>query len=118
MTLKFTKSLKKGVRSLYNKVLTLLGFASKAGALKFGLAASTEAVKGKKAKAVFFSGDISAKSRKEILYFCDKYGVEAFELRGIDIETLGGAVGRKCGVVAVTDDNFKTPSINHLKSDI
>ncbi|MBO4432963.1 MAG: ribosomal L7Ae/L30e/S12e/Gadd45 family protein [Clostridia bacterium] len=101
-----------------DKVCTLLGFAAKAGALKFGFARSMEAVKSKQAKAVFFAADISEKSRKEVMFFCTKYGIKAYELTGIDIETLSKAIGRKSGVVAVTDDNFKTPIINNLTSDV
>ena len=99
-----------------DKLCALLGFAAKAGALKFGFARSVEAVKGGKAKAVFFAYDISAKSMKEILFFCDKYSLGAYELKNIDIDCLSSAVGKKCGVVAVTDDNFKTPIINNLTS--
>ena len=114
----FTTHLKKGVKSVTDKVIALLGFAAKAGALRFGFAASTQAVKCKKAKAVFFAEDISEKSRKEIFYFCNKYGTDAVGLTGIDIKTLGVAVGRNCGVVALTDENFKTPILNNLTSDI
>lgn len=101
-----------------SKVCTLLGFASKAGALKFGFAASVDAVKSRKAKAVFFAEDISEKSRKEILYFCGKYGVDAVRLSGIGMKALGTAVGKNCGVTALTDQNFKTPILNSLTSEI
>ena len=52
------------------------------------------------------------------MFFCDKYAVGAYELKGIGIEELSGAVGKKCGVAALTDDNFKVPLINNLASDI
>lgn len=101
-----------------DKVCTLLGFASKAGALKYGNAGSTEALRSRAAKCVFFADDISAKSRKEIIFYCEKYDVEWYELKGIDMERLSLAVGRKCGVTALTDNNFKNPIISNLKSDI
>lgn len=101
-----------------DKVCALLGLASKAGALRYGFAKAVEAVKHGRATGVFFAEDISAKSRKEILFFCEKNNVQSYMLKGIDIERLSGAVGRKCGVVAVTDDNFKTPIINSLTSEI
>ena len=100
-----------------DKVLTLLGFASKAGALSFGAANAACAVSRGKAKGVFFANDISAKSRKEILFQCGKFGVEAFELENAGIDRLSNAVGRKCGVVAVLDDKFNTPLISYLASD-
>lgn len=101
-----------------DKVCALLGFASKAGALCFGAANAVEAVKRRQANSVFFAEDISAKSRKELAFHCGKYNVGAFELKGIDMQRLSNAVGRKCGVVALTDDNFKTPLISGLTADI
>ena len=60
-----------------DKILTLLGFASKAGALRFGASAATEAVKRGLAKGVFFAEDISEKSRMHnmaiIIYISCEY---------------------------------------------
>lgn len=97
-----------------NKVLTLLGFASKAGALAFGAARTAEAVRRHRAKSVFYANDISEKSRKEILFQCEKNGVRAFALNGISMEMLSKGVGRSCAVVAVTDDSFTAPIISNL----
>ena len=99
-----------------DKIITLLGFAAKAGALRFGAAEATEAVKRRRAKGVFFAEDISAKSRKEIEFYCEKFDVEAHELKGIDMNSLSRAVGKKCGIVAVLDDNFNNPIISYLTS--
>lgn len=101
-----------------DKILTLLGFASKAGALRFGASAATEAVKRGLAKGVFFAEDISEKSRKEITFHCEKHGVGAYRLRKTGMDELSGAVGRKCGIVAVLDDNFNTPLVLYLTSEI
>ena len=101
-----------------DKVCALLGFASKAGALRLGAANAIEAVRRRQANCVFFAEDISAKSRKEIAFYCGKYNVGAFELKGIDMQRLSNAVGKKCGVAALTDENFKTPLISNLTSDI
>lgn len=101
-----------------SKVLTLLGFAAKAGALVFGAQLSVKAVGCGKAKSVFFANDISFKSRKEILFYCEKNKTGAFELKGINMMELGKAVGRKCGVVAVTDSNFGSSIISNLTSDV
>ncbi len=95
------------------KVLALLGFAAKSGALVFGVRDCVDSVKQKKAKGVFFAADISAKSRKEILFHCDKFGIRAFEL-DVNSEQLSHAVGRKCSGVAVTNDNFYNPIVTYL----
>ena len=101
-----------------NKTLTLLGFAAKAGALVFGSDLSVKAVRCGKAKSVFVANDISFKSHKEIMFHCEKNRVEAFELKDINMTELGKAVGRKCGVVAVTDGNFSSSIISSLTSDV
>ena len=101
-----------------NKVSALLGFAAKAGALVFGAELSIKAVRCGKAKSVFFANDISPKSRKEILFHCEKNKTQALELQGINMMELGKAVGRKCGVVAVTDSNFSSSIIVSLTSDV
>lgn len=101
-----------------SKVLTLLGFASKAGALIFGAASVTDALKGRRVKGVFYAENISQKSRKEIIFHCDKAGIKAYELKGIDMDMLSAAVGRSCGVLALTDQSFLTPIVSNLTSDI
>ena len=111
------KSLKASVKTVGNKALTLLGFASKAGVLAFGVSLSIRDVKSGKAKGVFFAEDISHKSRKELLFYSEKYGVKAFEIKGTDISVLSSAVGRKCGAVAVLDEKFSSPIISYLTSD-
>lgn len=112
-----TKSLKASVKTVKNKALTLLGFASKAGALVFGVSLSIKEIKSGKAKGVFFAEDISPKSRKEILFYSERYGIKALGLKGVDISMLSSAVGRKCGAVAVLDEKFSSPIISYLTSD-
>lgn len=100
------------------KVLTLLGFASKAGALSYGAGSATESINRKKAKGVLYAFDISPKSQKEIEFHCKKANVPAYKLSDIGMESLSKAVGRKCGVVAILSDNFLTPLTPYLISDI
>lgn len=87
------------------KTLTLLGFASKAGKLSFGMSAAETAIKSGKAKLIISAGDISAKSQKEITYTANKYDIPV-RVIGENIETLSSAVGRRCGIIAVNDLNF------------
>lgn len=89
-----------------NKVLTLLGFAAKAGKLSYGYEATVGAVKAGKSKLVLIAEDISPKSLKETVYFADKYSVKYIVLNGIDIKTVSDAVGRKCGILSVSDQGF------------
>lgn len=96
-----------------DKVIALLGFAAKSGSLCFGVKDSVSALKSSKAKGVFFAADISAKSRKEIMFYCNKFGAKALELK-FSSEELSLAVGRKCAALAVTNDSFYNPIVTHL----
>lgn len=89
-----------------NKVLTLLGFASKAGKLEYGLAKSSESVKLKKAKLLVCACDVSDKSKKEVAFISHNKNLDFVTLEDVTIEVLSVAVGRKCGVIAVCDIGF------------
>lgn len=87
------------------KTLTLLGFASKAGKLSFGMSAATLSVKAKKAKLIVSAADVSAKSQKEVNYLANKYNLPVLFLSE-DMTTLSSAVGKACGIISVNDRNF------------
>ena len=100
-----------------NKILSLLGFAAKAGKLSYGFEASIGAVKAGKSRLVLVAQDISPKSLKETMFFADKYGVKHTVLSAIDIKTVSDAVGRKCGIISVSDQGFADGIIKALNSD-
>ena len=91
---------------MINKILSLLGFAAKAGKLSYGFEASVWSLKTGKSKLVAVSGEISPKSQKEMHYYAEKYNVKITVLDGIDIKTVSDAVGRKCGIISVNDRGF------------
>ena len=100
------QNLKRSLIILNNKILRLLGFAAKAGALSYGFEAAVTSVKASKASLVLVAEDISPKSRKEVAFFADKKAVKNFTLKGFDIKTISDAVGRKCGIISVNDTGF------------
>ncbi len=89
-----------------SKILTLLGFASKAGKLSYGFDTSLSAVEKKKSQLVICCEDLSAKSLKEISFHSEKQNVAVFSLKGITIDVLTKAVGRKCGIISVNEQGF------------
>ena len=89
-----------------NKILTLLGFAAKAGKLSYGFEATLWSLKTKKAKLVLVAEDISPKSHKEAEFYAGKYNIKITTLNGIDMKTVSDAIGRKCGIVSVNDQGF------------
>lgn len=91
---------------LNSKILTLLGFAAKAGKLSFGLDTCIQALKENKSFLVVTAEDISPKTLKEATFFAQKSGVKLITPKGVDIFTISNAVGRKCGVISVNDKGF------------
>ena len=89
-----------------NKILTLLGFASKAGKLSYGQAASLEAMQRQKTKLLVIASDVSAKSQKELKFHAEKYNAPYLILECVAITELSNAVGRNCGAVSVNDNSF------------
>ncbi|MBR7071929.1 MAG: ribosomal L7Ae/L30e/S12e/Gadd45 family protein [Clostridia bacterium] len=89
-----------------DKILTLLGFAAKAGKLSFGQAATVASIGDGKAKLVVVGADLSEKSKKEIRFYAAKKQITVKEFTDCDIETLSRAIGRRCGVVSVNDRSF------------
>lgn len=100
---------------MYSKVLTLLGFAAKAGKLCYGMDMSVAGIKSKKAAAVFTAADVSAKSKKEISFFANKQGVPVIANHNINKQQLSGAIGKQCGIVSVNDSGFASAIIAELQ---
>lgn len=87
------------------KILTLLGFASKAGRLSFGMNAAVSAINSRKAKLIVCAADVSKKSQKEITYFADKHNLPV-KVISEDKSVLSSAVGKSCGMLSVNDQGF------------
>ncbi len=100
---------------LTNKVLTLLGFASKAGRLSYGFDAVCTSISQKKSELVLTANDISSKSQKEILFYCNKFNTPTAVLNDCDMTSLSHAIGRKCGIVSVNDKSFAQGIREELK---
>ena len=89
-----------------NKILALLGFASRAGKLSCGMNAAIEAIFKGKSKLCIAASDISAKSLKEINFHAVKNNVRVIILDDCNINTLSAAIGRRCGILSVNDNSF------------
>lgn len=89
-----------------SKLLALLGFASKAGKLSYGMNTTVAALKSGVSKLALAAADTSDKSKKELIFHADKFGTESIILNGITAEELSRAVGRQCSVLSVNDTGF------------
>lgn len=97
-------------------MLSLLGFAAKAGKLSYGSLAATGSIRKGKACAAVVSCDISEKSRKEICFYAAQKNIPVIVLRDFDIQAVSSAVGRKCGILSVNDGSFAGAVIAAVQS--
>lgn len=89
-----------------SKMITMLGFAAKAGKLSYGMKASVESLTRGKARLAVCAEDVSAKSLKEAEYYCKRYSARLLALHGTDMAEMSAAVGRRCGILTVNDGVF------------
>ncbi len=98
-----------------DKVLSLLGLAQKAGRIKSGAFATTDAVKSGKAWLVIVAKDASDNTKKEFTNMCAFYEVPYWEYGTKD--DLGRAIGKdERSSVAVCDEGF-AHSLGKFQSD-
>ena len=88
------------------KIISLLGFAAKAGKLSYGTHATEWAIERGKACLVCAANDISQKSLKEFRFKAEKQEIPVILLNQTDSQTLSKAIGKSCKVIAVNDGSF------------
>lgn len=88
------------------KFFNLITMCIKAGKLLKGFDISMDAVKNGEVFLVMTASDISPKTLKEVRFVCEKNkSVRVAELP-FSIDELSMSIGRKAGVVAVSDKGF------------
>lgn len=95
------------------KILTLLGFARKAGKLAVGTSATEYSIVRRKSKLALVAGDISKKSAKEINFLCEKYGTKFAQLN-IETYDITKAIGTRAGILSIEDEGFASAIIEKL----
>ena len=88
-----------------NQILGMISLGRKAGKLIAGFDTVKQSADEHKAAVVLTAADISAKTLKEVVFFCNKYHVTHIGLPCSMLE-LQTVVGRKAGVLALTDSHF------------
>lgn len=94
------------METVNDKLLTLLGFASKANKLSYGFDAVCASLSKGKSELVLTANDISQKSKKEISFFCNKFKTQLIVLDNYNMQTLSHAIGHKCAIISVNDISF------------
>lgn len=88
-----------------SKCLNDLGLCRRAGALCMGTDAVKEAVSCKKGVLVVCSQFLSEKSKKEMRFLSQKYGV-ALCMIDHTFEEIGAIVGKPVGVLCITNESL------------
>lgn len=89
--------------------LSTLGLMKKTGCLIVGFDAVKREIEspGSKIKGVALSGDLSAKTKKEVLFLRDKHrpSMNIVVLQA-DMKQIESVIGKKTGIAAITDEGF------------
>lgn len=90
-----------------NNKLNTLGLCKRAGKLITGFDPVVEELAKAKSKAagIMLASDISAKTRKEILFQAEKYNVKTAELNAT-MDEVGSVIGKRTGIIAILDDGL------------
>lgn len=98
---------------MINKIFNILGLASRARKVVSGTDAVIDAIKKKQIYIVIIAEDTSDKSKKNIIYFCEKYNVEYIVFGNIDENSrIIGKNNR--AIIGVSDVNFA----NGIKKEV
>ena len=99
-----------------NKVLSLVGLATKAGKIASGEFSTEKSVKTGKGFLVLVAADASENTRKKFSNMCEFYEVPLYILS--DKETLGHAMGKEFRAsLAVQDWNFAEAIMKVLQDE-
>lgn len=99
-----------------NKVLSLIGLATKAGKTASGEFLTEREVKSRKAALVIVAGDASENTKKKFRNMCDYYKVPIYFYE--DKDTLGHAMGKQFRAsLAVLDEGFAKGIRKHLDTE-
>ena len=99
-----------------NKVMSLIGLATKAGKTASGEFLTEREVKSGKAALVIVAGDASENTKKKFRNMCDYYKVPIYFYE--DKDTLGHAMGKQFRAsLAVLDEGFAKGIRKHLDTE-
>lgn len=96
-----------------NKIYSMIGIANKGGKVAIGYDVTCLNIEKNKSVLVLIASDASEKTKKNILYVCDKFNCKHIEYG--EKELLGKCLGRKMvSVLSVNDENIASYLLNNL----
>lgn len=99
-----------------NKILSLIGLATKAGKTASGEFCTEKEVKSGRAALVIVAGDASDNTKKKFQNMCDFYEVPIYFYK--DKDTLGHAMGKQFRAsLAILDEGFAKGIRKHMDTE-
>lgn len=110
--MQYSRSLKRGY-PIMNNVLSLLGFARKAGHLVPGETLCEQGVKSKKISLLIIAEDLNVSTKSKMIKLCESEGVNYRVIS--DKESLSSAIGKdNYGLFGVTNKKFSRALIEKI----
>lgn len=88
-----------------NKFLSFLGLVRRSGKIAIGADAAADAMKQHEACLLILSGELSEKSAENARFLAEREQIEALSVP-FGFSEIGQAIGKKAGMLAVTDPNM------------
>jgi ribosomal protein L7Ae-like RNA K-turn-binding protein len=90
-----------------DKTLSTIGLCWRAGKLIYGFDAVAAQIKAKpdSVGGVLTASDLSEKTKKEVRFECDKYGIEVTVIAGT-LDDIKNIIGKRTGVLAILDEGL------------
>jgi len=96
-----------------NKIYSMLGIARKGGNISIGYDVTCLDVQKNKSILVMIAADASEKTKKNIIYVCDKYNRKYIEYG--EKELLGQCLGKKMvSVLSINDENIVSYVLSNI----
>jgi ribosomal protein L7Ae-like RNA K-turn-binding protein len=88
-----------------DKMMHMLGIATKAGKLALGTEAAKESIVKHKCALVVMASDLSERTVRHFALSAEKSGIKTLKV-DVTMEGMAKSVGKKTGVIAVNDMGF------------
>ncbi len=106
----------RGIAQKVNRLLSMFGFARRAGKLITGFDPVKSAVMNKEVLRVYTTADLSSKTLANVQFFCKQQGA-ALITCPFTMQEAGQMLGKVVGILAVTDHNMDA-KIHQMLSQI
>ena len=98
-----------------SKLIDTITFCKRLGKLTIGFDVVKTAVQTGEAQVVLLAADLSPKTQKEVEYLCGIFEIP-FRRTEITLDEYWYLIGKRAGVIAVTEEGFANKIINLIDS--